>query len=60
MFHFVEFPIFIGLLYFLLNSYGAIGAAYAWFLRNLMDAIILFVAANFYLNGNKYFSDKEL
>jgi O-antigen/teichoic acid export membrane protein len=41
----IEFPIFIGLIYFFVSSYGVVGAAYAWALRVTLDAVILFLLA---------------
>lgn len=48
--HCVEFPFFIIALWALIASYGLVGAAIAWFLRMLFDAILIFGACN-YLQG---------
>jgi O-antigen/teichoic acid export membrane protein len=41
----IEFPFFIGLIYFLVGRYGIVGAAYAWVVRVALDAGILFILA---------------
>lgn len=40
--HMVEFPIFILLLYVMLNNFGVIGAAWAWVIRMMIDSAALF------------------
>ena len=40
-FHLLETPMFLIALFYLLNSYGLIGAAIAWSLRMILDAILL-------------------
>lgn len=49
LFHLFQFPVFIGLLYGLIGVYGALGAAIAWSMRNVLDAALLFYAARRYL-----------
>lgn len=39
----------LGLNYWLINAYGAIGAAYATFWAYLISAALVVVAANFYV-----------
>lgn len=39
----IEFPIFIGLIYFLVGRYGVVGAACAWVARVVLDAGILLI-----------------
>jgi O-antigen/teichoic acid export membrane protein len=51
LFHILQFPVFMGMLYGLIGLYGVIGAAFAWAFRNLIDAALLFYSAKFYL-GN--------
>ncbi|GAB3106046.1 hypothetical protein GCM10027081_38340 [Cupriavidus yeoncheonensis] len=41
----VEFPIFLLLTYVLIQQFGIAGAAYAWVLRLVVDAILLVIAA---------------
>lgn len=48
--HVFEFPVFIWMLYGFIGLYGVIGAAYAWAVRNLIDASLLFYYAGRYLN----------
>jgi O-antigen/teichoic acid export membrane protein len=40
--HLLELPIYIALLWWLLNDYGIIGAAVAWVLRIILDTVLLF------------------
>ncbi len=40
--HLAEFPLYILILLFLLHKFGITGAAYAWCLRVMVDAILLF------------------
>jgi len=53
LFHMFQFPVFMGMLYGLIGSYGLIGAAFAWTFRNLIDAVLLFYSAKFYLGDKK-------
>lgn len=39
--HLVELPIFIAVLFFFLNKYGVVGAAWAWVGRMVFDATVL-------------------
>jgi len=41
-FHLAEMPIFVFLLWFFVDSFGLIGAAYAWTIRVTIDAILLY------------------
>lgn len=43
--HLVELPLFIALLWWLLNDFGIVGAAVAWVLRIVIDTALLFVFA---------------
>jgi len=43
--HLLELPIYIALLWWLLNDYGIVGAAVAWVLRIIIDTVLLFVIA---------------
>jgi O-antigen/teichoic acid export membrane protein len=45
IFHASELLPFLGLLWFALHSYGLVGAAWAWTLRVVVDAILLFAVA---------------
>jgi O-antigen/teichoic acid export membrane protein len=40
--HIVEFPLYLGLLWYLLHSYGVFGAAIAWVVRVIVDTALLF------------------
>ncbi|MDD4960471.1 oligosaccharide flippase family protein [Rhodoferax sp.] len=44
--HLIELPIFIGLLFFLINIYGLYGVAWAWVGRTVFDAILLKILSN--------------
>lgn len=44
--HCVELPVFILALWILIGHYGVLGAAIAWFLRMVLDAILLFGVCN--------------
>ncbi len=44
--HMLELPVYIGLMFWLLNVYGIIGVAIAWLLRIAIDAALLTVAAH--------------
>lgn len=41
----LEFPVFLCLVYFFVDHWGLVGAAYAWAIRVTMDAIIVFLFA---------------
>jgi O-antigen/teichoic acid export membrane protein len=43
--HLVELPLFIALLWWLLNDFGIVGAAVAWVLRIVIDTALLFIFA---------------
>lgn len=43
--HLVEFPIFVGLLYYLILNFGIVGAAIAWVVRVLIDTLALIFIA---------------
>lgn len=45
IFHLVELPIFVGLLYVLITQFGVVGAAIAWSSRVFIDSVFLFVAS---------------
>ena len=44
--HLLELPIYLLLLWFLLNAYGIVGAAVAWVVRVAIDTILLFVMSH--------------
>ncbi len=44
--HMLELPIYLLLLWFLLNTYGIVGAAIAWVVRAAIDTILLFVMSH--------------
>jgi len=44
-FHLLELPLYMGTAWFLINRWGITGAAAAWTIRVLLDAILLFAAA---------------
>jgi O-antigen/teichoic acid export membrane protein len=44
-FHMLELPIYIGIAWILVSTWGIVGAAAAWTLRVALDALLLFVAA---------------
>ena len=41
----IQFPIYIGVLYYLITHYGVVGAASGWLLRMLLDSVINFIIA---------------
>jgi len=43
-FHLLELPLYIGIVWFLINQWGIAGAAMAWTLRGTLDALLLFGA----------------
>jgi len=43
--HIIELPFYLVLLWWLLNSFGIVGVAIAWFVRVVFDATVLFVMA---------------
>ncbi|NMY73174.1 flippase [Pseudomonas sp. WS 5071] len=53
IFHVVELPIFVGLLYVFIIAYGVVGAAVAWSLRVFIDAVCLYVGSHY---ATKYLS----
>lgn len=42
--HVVEFPIFLGVIYFLVSAYGVHGACWAWVLRVSIDSLAMVLA----------------
>lgn len=40
--HIIEFPLYLGMLWYLLRSYGVFGAAIAWVVRIVVDTALLF------------------
>ncbi len=42
-FHLIELPFYIFFLWFLIKTFGIIGAAYAWFIRVTIDFVLLFM-----------------
>lgn len=57
LFHVFQFPVFMGMLYGFISSYGVIGAAFAWTFRNSIDAALLFYSAKFYLGDPRAIHD---
>jgi O-antigen/teichoic acid export membrane protein len=56
-FHVLEFPFYVGLLWLLISKMGINGAAMAWTVRVLLDAVLLFGAAirfRWFSMGNLY------
>lgn len=51
--HLGELPVYFTLLYWLANAYGLPGAAAAWFLRALLDLVLLQLAANHLFKGEQ-------
>lgn len=47
--HCVEVPVFLLLLWFLISFFGALGAAYAWLFRILVDTVLMTLASMFVL-----------
>lgn len=47
--HVLEFPIFIGLLFFVVSKYGVIGAAVVWTIRATFECICFFLASRWLL-----------
>ena len=45
-FHLAELPLYAALLIFMIERYGTMGAALAWFARILIDTVLLFGAAH--------------
>lgn len=43
--HSIELPFFLILLWWLTSTYGAIGAAYAWLIRVLLDSVVMFAVS---------------
>jgi O-antigen/teichoic acid export membrane protein len=43
--HLFELPVFVMLLWWLLNDFGIVGAAIAWVIRIIIDTVLLFVIA---------------
>ncbi|MNN65314.1 hypothetical protein D3C81_1808050 [compost metagenome] len=41
IFHVIELPLFVGMLYWLVQGYGVIGAAVAWLFRVSIDTLLL-------------------
>ena len=41
----IEFPIFLCLIFFSVKYFGILGAAYAWVIRVIIDAIAVFILA---------------
>jgi len=46
-------PVYLALLYWLAGAYGLPGAAAAWFLRALLDLVLLQLAANRLFKGDR-------
>lgn len=51
--HLIELPIFIVLLVWLINQFGFLGAACAWFIRVVADAGILFSVSQVAMRDNR-------
>lgn len=51
--HIVEFPLFLLALYFLVDYYGVLGAAFSWVGRMIIDAVFLWLAHRMYLSNLK-------
>jgi O-antigen/teichoic acid export membrane protein len=58
IFHLIELPLFLSLLWLLTLNYGLVGAAIAWLLRVTLDAVLMFGAANHLLSGAVFGSVK--
>jgi len=44
-FHLLELPLYLGMAWGLISHWGIVGAAIAWVLRVVLDALLLFIAA---------------
>jgi len=53
LFHLGQLPVYLALLYWLASAYGLPGAAAAWFLRALLDLVLLQLAANRLFKGKQ-------
>lgn len=51
--HIIEVPIFIVMLFFLINYFGVLGAAVAWSGRMFMDFLALFFVSRFGFSNNQ-------
>jgi O-antigen/teichoic acid export membrane protein len=51
LFHLGELPVYFALLYWLVEAYGLAGAAAAWFLRALLDLVLLQLATRRLFKG---------
>ncbi|MDH1521462.1 MULTISPECIES: flippase [Achromobacter] len=56
IFHLIEVPLFLGALLLLSRNYGLTGAAFAWFLRVAVDAILMFWGVKLVLNRSMFTS----
>jgi len=52
LFHLGQLPVYLALLYWLAGAYGLPGAAAAWFLRALLDLVLLQLAVNRLFKGD--------
>ncbi len=49
--HFIELPLYLGLLWWLIATHGVEGAAIAWTVRAVVDALFMFWLAKSFLQG---------
>ncbi len=49
--HLVEIPVYIGLAWFLMKHYGMEGAGMAWFIRCVVEAVVMFALAHRFAPG---------
>ena len=56
--HLLEIPIYCGMLWFMLRSWGVAGAALAWLTRVLLDLVMLLIASRRYLPA-PYLGEKQ-
>lgn len=40
--HMIEFPLYLGMLYYFIHAFGIVGAAFAWLLRIVLDSSLYF------------------
>lgn len=55
--HLIELPIYVVMLWYCVNQFGLVGAAIAWVIRVLIDAVILYILSNVIIKKSVFSSD---
>lgn len=54
--HLIELPFYLGILWWLLDTFSIVGAAMAWLIRVMVDTVVLFLLSKYLLRSKAVFN----